>query len=80
VRQIDDSAMKRHSNVPFRLGDDYAVYDHFRRAKVMASVEPAGVAIAGRVPDGGCGRGMPVPPHVPVGRRAAFATFRAPAA
>lgn len=61
VRQIDETAIKRHSDLRFRSEYDYALFEYYRSAKVMAYLERAGVSIAGRVLDAGCGGGgMPV--------------------
>jgi len=61
VRQIDNSAIKRHSDVRFRSEYDYALFEYYRSAKVIAYLEQAGVSIAGRILDAGCGGGgMPV--------------------
>lgn len=61
MRHIDDSAIKRHSDVRFRSEYDYALFEYHRSAKVIAYLEQAGVSITGRVLDAGCGGGgMPV--------------------
>jgi SAM-dependent methyltransferase len=61
VRQIDDSAIKRHSDLRFRSEYDYALFEYYRSAKVIAYLERAGVSIGGRILDAGCGGGgMPV--------------------
>jgi len=61
LRQIDDSAIKRHSDLRFRSEYDYALFEYYRSAKVMAYLEQAGVSMAGRILDAGCGGGgMPV--------------------
>ena len=57
VRQIDESAIKRYSDVRFRSEYDYALFEYYRSAKVIAYLERAGVPIAGRVLDAGCGGG-----------------------
>jgi SAM-dependent methyltransferase len=61
VRQIDEPAIKRHSDLRFRSEYDYALFEYYRSAKVIAYLEQAGVKMAGRVLDAGCGGGgMPV--------------------
>jgi SAM-dependent methyltransferase len=61
VRQIDEAAIKRHSDLRFRTEYDYALFEYYRSAKVIAYLEQAGVSVAGRVLDAGCGGGgMPV--------------------
>jgi SAM-dependent methyltransferase len=61
VRQIDESAIKRCSDVRFRSEYDYALFEYYRSAKVIAYLEQAGVSMAGCVLDAGCGGGgMPV--------------------
>jgi SAM-dependent methyltransferase len=61
LRQIDDRAIKCHSDVRFRSEYDYALFEYYRSAKVIAYLGQAGVSMAGRVLDAGCGGGgMPV--------------------
>lgn len=61
MRQIDEPAIKRHSDLRFRSEYDYALFEYYRSAKVIAYLEQAGVRMAGRVLDAGCGGGgMPV--------------------
>jgi SAM-dependent methyltransferase len=61
LRQIDDLAIKRHSDLRFRSEYDYALFEYHRSAKVIAYLEQAGVPVAGRILDAGCGGGgMPV--------------------
>jgi SAM-dependent methyltransferase len=61
VRQIDESAIKRHSDLRFRSEYDYALFEYYRSAKVISYLEQAGVSVAGRILDAGCGGGgMPV--------------------
>lgn len=61
MRQIDESAIKRHSDIRFRSEYDYALFEYYRSAKVIAYLEQAGVSMCGRVLDAGCGGGgMPV--------------------
>jgi SAM-dependent methyltransferase len=61
VRAIDERAIKAHADLRFRSEYDYALFEYYRSAKVIAFLERAGVKIAGRVLDAGCGGGgMPL--------------------
>jgi SAM-dependent methyltransferase len=61
VRAIDERAIKAHADLRFRSEYDYALFEYFRSAKVIAFLERAGVAVSGRVLDAGCGGGgMPL--------------------
>jgi SAM-dependent methyltransferase len=61
VRRIDNSAIQRYSDVRFRSEYDYALFEYYRSAKVIAYLERAGVSMSGRILDAGCGGGgMPV--------------------
>jgi SAM-dependent methyltransferase len=61
VRRIDDRAIKAHADQRFRSEYDYALFEYYRSAKVIAFLERAGVTIRGRVLDAGCGGGgMPL--------------------
>jgi SAM-dependent methyltransferase len=61
VRIIDDRAIKAHADLRFRSEYDYALFEYYRSAKVIAFLERAGVAVRGRVLDAGCGGGgMPL--------------------
>jgi SAM-dependent methyltransferase len=61
VRAIDDRAIKAHSDLRFRSEYDYALFEYYRSAKVIAFLERAGVRVHGRVLDAGCGGGgMPL--------------------
>jgi SAM-dependent methyltransferase len=61
VRAIDERAIKAHADQRFRSEYDYALFEYYRSAKVIAFLERAGVAIQGRVLDAGCGGGgMPL--------------------
>ena len=61
MRAIDDRAIKAHADVRFRSEYDYALFEYYRSAKVIAFLERSGVAVAGRVLDAGCGGGgMPI--------------------
>lgn len=61
MRQIDDAAIKRHSDQRFRSEYHYALFEYYRSAKVIRYLEQAGVQVSGRILDAGCGGGgMPV--------------------
>jgi SAM-dependent methyltransferase len=61
VRSIDERAIKAHADLRFRSEYDYALFEYYRSAKVIAFLERAGVAIRGHVLDAGCGGGgMPL--------------------
>ena len=61
MRQISDEKIKAHADRRFRSEYDYALFEYYRSAKVIAFLERAGVAIQGRVLDAGCGGGgMPL--------------------
>jgi SAM-dependent methyltransferase len=61
VRRIDEGAIKAHADVRFRSEYDYALFEYYRSAKVIAFLERAGVQVRGRVLDAGCGGGgMPL--------------------
>jgi 2-polyprenyl-3-methyl-5-hydroxy-6-metoxy-1,4-benzoquinol methylase len=61
VRSIDERAIKAHADVRFRSEYDYALFEYYRSAKVIAFLERAGVKVHGRVLDAGCGGGgMPL--------------------
>jgi SAM-dependent methyltransferase len=61
VRTIDERAIKAHADLRFRSEYDYALFEYYRSAKVIAFLERAGVRIHGRVLDAGCGGGgMPL--------------------
>jgi 2-polyprenyl-3-methyl-5-hydroxy-6-metoxy-1,4-benzoquinol methylase len=61
VRAIDERAIKAHADLRFRSEYDYALFEYYRSAKVIAFLERAGVALRGRVLDAGCGGGgMPL--------------------
>ncbi len=61
MRAIDEGAIKAHADLRFRSEYDYALFEYYRSAKVMAFIERAGVPIGGRVLDAGCGGGgMPL--------------------
>jgi SAM-dependent methyltransferase len=61
MREISDERIKAHADLRFRSEYDYALFEYYRSAKVIAFLERAGVAIDGRVLDAGCGGGgMPL--------------------
>lgn len=61
MRAIDERAIKAHADLRFRSEYDYALFEYYRSAKVIAFLERAGVTIGGRVLDAGCGGGgMPL--------------------
>jgi SAM-dependent methyltransferase len=61
VRTIDERAIKAHADLRFRSEYDYALFEYYRSAKVIAFLQRAGVTVAGRVLDAGCGGGgMPL--------------------
>jgi SAM-dependent methyltransferase len=61
VRRIDDRAIKAHADVRFRSERDYALFEYYRSAKVIAFLDRAGVSMKGRILDAGCGGGgMPL--------------------
>jgi len=61
VRTIDERAIKAHADLRFRSEYDYALFEYYRSAKVIAFLERAGVPLRGRVLDAGCGGGgMPL--------------------
>lgn len=61
MRRIDDAAIKAHADVRFRSEYDYALFEYYRSAKVIAALERAGVPVRGHVLDAGCGGGgMPL--------------------
>lgn len=61
MRRIDEGAIKAHADLRFRSEYDYALFEYYRSAKVIAFLERAGVTARGRVLDAGCGGGgMPL--------------------
>ena len=61
MRTIDDGLIKRHAEVRFRSEYDYALFEYYRSAKVLAFMDRAGGRLHGRVLDAGCGGGgMPL--------------------
>src|SRR5258708_25239465 len=61
VRAVDERAIKAHADLRFGSEYDYALFEYYRSAKVIAFLERAGVVVRGRVLDDGCGGGgMPL--------------------
>jgi len=61
VREINEAAIKAHADRRFRSEYDYALFEYYRSAKVLAFLDGAGVAMKGHVLDAGCGGGgMPL--------------------
>jgi SAM-dependent methyltransferase len=61
VREIREDLIKSHADRRFRSEYDYALFEYYRSAKVIAFLERAGVIVTGRVLDAGCGGGgMPL--------------------
>lgn len=61
MRTIDEVAIKRHADRRFRSEYDYALFEYYRSAKVLAFLNRVGVGLHGRVLDAGCGGGgMPL--------------------
>ena len=56
VRNIDERAIKAHADLRFRSEYDYALFEYYRSAKVIAFLERAGVPLRGRVLDDGLRR------------------------
>jgi 2-polyprenyl-3-methyl-5-hydroxy-6-metoxy-1,4-benzoquinol methylase len=61
MREIRADLIKAHADRRFRSEYDYALFEYYRSAKVIAFLERAGVRLGGRVLDAGCGGGgMPL--------------------
>jgi SAM-dependent methyltransferase len=61
VRTIDERAIRAHADLRFRSEYDYALFEYYRSAKVIAFLDRAGVSMNGRILDAGCGGGgMPL--------------------
>ena len=61
MRDIREDLIKAHADRRFRSEYDYALFEYYRSAKVLAVLDRAGVPIGGRVLDAGCGGGgMPL--------------------
>ncbi len=57
MRRIDDSAIAAAGATRFRSEYHYAVFEYLRSAKVIQALERAGITLAGRILDDGCGGG-----------------------
>jgi ubiquinone/menaquinone biosynthesis C-methylase UbiE len=57
MRQVDDEAICRAGAVRRRSEYDYALFEYVRSAKVIESIERAGLSVRGRILDNGCGPG-----------------------
>ena len=61
MRTIDERAIKAHADLRFRSEYDYALFEYYRSAKVIAFLDRCGVSLKGRILDAGCGGGgMPL--------------------
>jgi SAM-dependent methyltransferase len=61
VREISPDLIKAHADRRFRSEYDYALFEYYRSAKVIAVLDRAGAPLEGRVLDAGCGGGgMPL--------------------
>ncbi|MGE3342970.1 MAG: methyltransferase domain-containing protein [Vicinamibacterales bacterium] len=61
MREISESLIKQHADRRFRSEYDYALFEYYRSAKVLAFLDRSGVQVGGRVLDAGCGGGgMPL--------------------
>ena len=61
MRTIDERLIKQHADQRFRSEYDYALFEYYRSAKVLAHLASAGQTVGGRVLDAGCGGGgMPL--------------------
>lgn len=61
MREIRPDLIKAHADTRFRSEYDYALFEYYRSAKVLAFLDRAGVPVEGRVLDAGCGGGgMPL--------------------
>ena len=61
MREIRPELIQSHADRRFRSEYDYALFEYYRSAKVLAVLDRAGVEVHGRVLDAGCGGGgMPL--------------------
>lgn len=61
MRDIREDLIKTHADRRFRSEYDYAMFEYYRSAKVIAFLERAGVTLGGHILDAGCGGGgMPI--------------------
>ncbi len=70
MRQVDPKALAAATARRFESEYRYALFEHERSGKVIEAIERAGVRIAGRVLDSGCGSGGTV---VSLGEETSFA-------
>jgi SAM-dependent methyltransferase len=54
---VDEAGLREAAQARFRSEYHYAVFEYLRSAKVLQALERAGVRVAGRVLDAGCGGG-----------------------
>jgi SAM-dependent methyltransferase len=57
MRIVDDAAIRRYASARFQSEYDYAIFEYWRSAKVLAYLEGAGITSFDRVLDAGCGGG-----------------------
>jgi len=57
LREVDAAAIRENGDKRFRSPYHYAVFEYYRSAKVIRQLDRAGVRLAGRVLDAGCGGG-----------------------
>ena len=61
MREIREDLISQHADLRFRTEYDYALFEYYRSAKVLAHLDSCGQTVGGRVLDAGCGGGgMPV--------------------
>ena len=61
MRDIRDDLIQAHAARRFQSEYEYALFEYYRSAKVLAFLDGCGVAVRGRVLDAGCGGGgMPL--------------------
>jgi SAM-dependent methyltransferase len=61
LRDIREDLIKAHADRRFRSEYDYALFEYYRSAKVLAVLDRAGIDVGARVLDAGCGGGgMPL--------------------
>jgi SAM-dependent methyltransferase len=61
MREVRDDLIKAHTDLRFRSEYDYALFEYYRSAKVIAFLDRNDVRVGGRVLDVGCGGGgMPL--------------------
>ena len=57
LRRIDDAAIAAAGAVRRRSEYDYAVFEYWRSAKILKTLDRQGIVLAGRILDAGCGAG-----------------------